>query len=304
MFEGKDPYLVLVIIVVALAAFIIHGAFRSSENRKRRLEFEKALSSSRDDYAKAYASARSKLGERWNIIEIIHDLSPYSLGPAGLPAEITFEQAFEIVRQIRAAQGAPIAIVIHTMGGYSFPSDMIAKALVEHKGRKVTLVPYTAMSGGTLIALATEEVFMGSAAALGPIDTQYWGWPASAYTHLKQAKSLDKIDDSNIMRSYLAEKFEETAVSRAKSRINAKHRASVGDELTTGGRYHGDPISAEEAKKLGINVADKGCPKDAFTLVDAKLRMLALDLEHIVRRSLEVQKEQAVQKNWLGNHPV
>ncbi len=300
--QGHLVTMLLIVVPVIIALILAYLFARAGRIRRHRAEFRAALSRNRDDYAKAYAIAHNKLSERWNVIEIIHDLSPYSLGPAGLPSEITFEQAFEYVRQIRASHNEPVAIVLHTMGGFSFPADMIAKALTEHKGRKVAFVPYTAMSGGTLIALATEEIFMGAAAALGPIDTQYWGLPLSAYQYLKAVKNVDRIEDEYLIRLHLAEKFEQSALERAKNRINAKHARSVADELTKGDRFHGDPISAEEAKNLGINVSQKDFPKDAYVVVDAKLKMLAFDLEQLARNQLEMKSAQRAEKTqrWWG----
>jgi ClpP class serine protease len=284
-------------IALALAALAVVGAVvvlwvRSRKSQKRRIAFQEAQSRDYSYYEKAYQASRAKLGEHWDVIEVIHDLSPYSLGPAGLPEEITFEQAFEIVRQIRAAKDDAIAMVLHTNGGFSMPTDMIAKALWQHKGKKVAFVPYTAMSGGTVIALAADHVEMGLAAALGPIDTQYWGWPASAFEYLKQTKSPDRIDDHHVMMMHVAEKFEKDAVTRASKRINANHRPTVAAALTSGVRYHGDTISAQEAREIGINVATKECPKDIYALVDAKLGMLAKERQQIFRRGLDLKNEQ------------
>ena len=289
--------ILIILVAIVLVAGISYFANKASTKQRSRVEFQKVLSASYADYVKAYDAARRKLSDNWDLIEIIHDMSPYNLGPAGLPAEITFDQAFDVVRKIRAARGGDIAVVLHTTGGFSFPSDMIAKALFQHKGRKVAFVPYTAMSGGTLIALATDEIFMGAAAALGPIDTQYWGLPVSAYKYLKQVKNVDHIEDRFLIMSHLAEKFEESAAARAKSRINQKHGPNVVEELMAGGRYHGDPISAEEARKIGIRVADKECPKEAYSLVDARLRMLAIEAEQVVRRSWELQSTQKSEKS-------
>jgi ClpP class serine protease len=46
----------------------------------------------------------------------------------------------------------------------------IARALRGHKAKVTVLVPHYAMSGGTLIALAADEIVMSRHAVLGPID--------------------------------------------------------------------------------------------------------------------------------------
>jgi len=46
----------------------------------------------------------------------------------------------------------------------------IARAIRGHKGKVTVFVPHYAMSGGTLIALAADEIVMSRHAVLGPID--------------------------------------------------------------------------------------------------------------------------------------
>jgi hypothetical protein len=185
------------------------------------------------------------------------------------------------------------------MGGFSFPAEMIAKAIIEYKGPKVAFVPYAAMSGGTIIALATDEIFMGSAAVLGPIDTQYWGVPLSAFEYLKSVKSADQIDDENLLKLHLAQKFEQTALSRAKSRINAKHGKGVAESLMMSGRFHGDPISAKEAADMEIKVTDKNFPPEAYDLTDAKLKILELDVTELARIQLGLRNSQPAEKSFF-----
>ena len=48
----------------------------------------------------------------------------------------------------------------------------IAKAVRDHKAKVTVFVPHYAMSGGTLIALAADEIVMCAHSVLGPIDPQ------------------------------------------------------------------------------------------------------------------------------------
>jgi Serine dehydrogenase proteinase len=48
----------------------------------------------------------------------------------------------------------------------------IARGLSNHKAKVTVFVPHYAMSGGTLIALAADEIVMSRHAVLGPIDPQ------------------------------------------------------------------------------------------------------------------------------------
>lgn len=64
----------------------------------------------------------------------------------------------------------PLDIVLHTPGGLVLASLQIARAVRNHKGKVTVFVPHYAMSGGTLIALAADEIVMSPHAVLGPVD--------------------------------------------------------------------------------------------------------------------------------------
>src|SRR2546423_841959 len=82
------------------------------------------------------------------------------------------------VRRIRRAGGSTpppqksIEIILHPPGGLVLAASQIARALADHDGRIVAVVPHYAMSGGTLIALAADEIIIDRHAALGPVDPQ------------------------------------------------------------------------------------------------------------------------------------
>ena len=281
----------LVFLAAIAAAFFVAVAIgrlvrnRLSEERENSiLEREKLESKNYAALAADYKNAKRKLERSHSlrgtrVIPIIHDISDGFIGRDGLPKRISFEEAFEVVEQIRTTRNAPIAIVLHTMGGYTFPTEMIAGALKAHTGHKVAYVPYIAMSGGTVIALATEKVFMGKGAALGPIDTQYFGpWPADAFKRLLEEKPKDKISDEVLMASYVVEKYEQTARERACKLLHPNHHrknpaCKVTDQLINGGLSHGERITAKDATDLGITVSNE-CPPEVYQLVDTRLRML------------------------------
>lgn len=284
--------LVLTAVVLGIAGYWL---FVRMTRAVQLIKFKKEVGRGYADFDKAYREAYDKLSEDRAVIELIHDWSDDMLGPAGLPYHITDEQAFEIVRQIKAARHLPIAMILHTLGGYSQPTYLIAKALFQHTGGPVTVyVPYMAMSGGTAIALAAQEIVMGDNASLGPIDTQYWGWPIGAFNELEKKKNADQIEDFFIMLAYVARTFEAGASDRAKKYINANHGPNVAKALIDSGRYHGDGISKDEALKIGLRIAKDDCPNEVYDLVDAKLRMVAIDRARIAQRELELPVTRSV----------
>ncbi|HUB97701.1 MAG TPA: ATP-dependent Clp protease proteolytic subunit, partial [Stellaceae bacterium] len=77
----------------------------------------------------------------------------------------------EVLHAIRmTADDIPLDIVLHTPGGLVLAAVQIAHAVRARKGRVTIFVPHYAMSGGTLIALAADEIVMCPHSVLGPID--------------------------------------------------------------------------------------------------------------------------------------
>jgi ClpP class serine protease len=94
---------------------------------------------------------------------------------------IDIDDAESVLKAIRGTQpGKTIEIILHTPGGLVLAASQIARALRDHDGRVVAVVPHYAMSGGTLIALAADEIVLDGHAALGPVDPQLGQYPAAS----------------------------------------------------------------------------------------------------------------------------
>jgi membrane-bound ClpP family serine protease len=65
----------------------------------------------------------------------------------------------------------PLDLVLHTPGGLLLAATQIARAVLKRKGKVTVFVPHYAMSGGTLIALAANNIVMSEYAVLGPVST-------------------------------------------------------------------------------------------------------------------------------------
>jgi hypothetical protein len=279
---GDYIWLAAVAAAAMLVSYVLYGRMARRSFDDMIASREKLEAKSYGELLKDYKNAVRAIERDWRgtvVIDIIHDITDKWAGRDKLPVRISYEQAFEVAERIRSAKKRPIVVILHTLGGYAFPSEMIAQALKHYPGRKTTYVPYVAMSGGTAIALATDEIHMGPDAALGPIDAQYHGFPAEAYARLIREKSKDQIEDSTLLISYLVEQREKDARDRAFELMNPKHIKDKHDPrrvvnaLMDGAMHHGSRISADIAEKLGIRVV-RNCPKEIYALVDSRLRML------------------------------
>ncbi len=194
------------------------------------------------------------------------------------------EEATDILEKVRTSKGKPIHVVLHTLGGFQMASERIADALVASR-RATAFVPYYAMSGGTEIALAANEIVMDKHANLGPTDVQLYNVPAGDFEQLEKEKGIGELDDATALLAIRARRLKRD-VKAACHRINPNHKRRTGflglfgerscelsEKLNTGHMDHSHRITVKEAMSLGIRVR-AGCPKDVFALVDTRRAQL------------------------------
>lgn len=150
-----------------------------------------------------------KLGEKRgsNVITLIHRQE--SIGLFGIPFYrfIDIDDSEQVLRAIRSTpEDKPIDLIINTPGGLVLAASQIARAIKEHKAKTTVIVPHYAMSGGTLIALAADEILMDPNAVLGPIDPQIKEFPAPSVLKAVEKKGVDKVKDETLIMADIAEK--------------------------------------------------------------------------------------------------
>ncbi len=72
------------------------------------------------------------------------------------------------------AKDQPIALLIHSPGGYARFSYQIASLFRKHCGGFTAVVPRYAKSAATLLSLGANNIIMGQYSELGPLDAQYF----------------------------------------------------------------------------------------------------------------------------------
>ncbi|WP_203293967.1 SDH family Clp fold serine proteinase [Maricaulis parjimensis] len=195
--------------------------------------------------AEAFAKQRGSV-----VLKVIHhEFDEYVDGDTAI-------EAIDIIRT--APADAQIDVILHTPGGIASATQQILHALKNHKGKKTAFVPYRAKSAGTMIALACDEIVMGSSAVLGPIDPQYAWMPAPILAELTQQKSADRISDEMMILSKMAQQAVTEARRFSCDYINDAHKTDgtcdLTNDLINGGRNHDYPILPEEAQKFGCNI--------------------------------------------------
>jgi ClpP class serine protease len=206
------------------------------------------------------------------VIAMIHRQE--TVGFLGVPLYrfIDIQDSEEILRAIRLTpEDTPIDLVLHTPGGLVLASEQIAYALKAHPAKVTVLVPHYAMSGGTLLALAADEILMDAAAVLGPVDPQLGDAPAASILRVASSKPVERIDDRTLIMADVAEKalrhMREVVRGLLVPRVEGKKADTLVEELAGGHYTHDDPITVDEAKALGLPV-QVGLPAEIYSLMD------------------------------------
>lgn len=215
-------------------------------------------------------SIEIKRGTR--VIALIHRQE--SMNFLGFPMRrfIDIQDSEEILRAIKLTDArVPIDLILHTPGGLVLATEQIANALCKHPAKVTVIVPHYAMSGGTLLALAADEIIMDENAVLGPVDPQIGQYPASSILIVLEKKDLNKVDDETIILADIARKAIKQVKNLIKRIVNGNYSSEQGeklaDELASGKWTHDYPISVEEAQQLGLKVSTD-MPAEIYQLMN------------------------------------
>jgi len=206
------------------------------------------------------------------VITMIHRQERIAFMGFPLVRYITIEDSERILRAIRMTpDDMPIDLIIHTPGGLALAATQIASALAKRRAPVRVIVPHYAMSGGTLIALAADEIIMDSNAVLGPLDPQLGQFPAPSILRVAQMKKTELKDETLILAD-VAEK----ALTQMKNTIlriltmkgHEKEKAErIADLLTSGYWTHDYPLTVEVIKELGLSVSTE-VPDEVYELME------------------------------------
>jgi ClpP class serine protease len=195
------------------------------------------------------------------VINLIHRQESFSLFGLPIGRYLDIDDSEEVLRAIDLTDSnMPIDLILHTPGGLVLASQQIAHALLLHPAKVTVMVPHYAMSGGTLIALAADEILLSASAVLGPIDPQIGQQPAASILAAVHLKDISKIDDQTLVLADMSTK----AISQIREAATALLMANgmdravahkVARALSDGRWTHDYPITAEMAKNFGLPVS-------------------------------------------------
>ena len=205
------------------------------------------------------------------LITLIHRQESVSFLGLFMRRFINVEDSEEILRAIRLTpDDVPIDLILHTPGGLVLASEQIARALMKHPAKVTVFVPHSAMSGGTMIALAADEICMDENAVLGPVDPQLGEYPAASVIAAVEMKDVNKVDDETLILADMARKAlrQVRDVVTEILRPKLEEQAETTAEILTGGRWtHDYPLTCDVLRNLGIPV-QCGLPHRIYELME------------------------------------
>ncbi len=209
------------------------------------------------------------------VITMIHRQETMSFLGIPIARYIDIEDSEAVLRAIRMTPPEmPIDMVLHTPGGLVLASEQIAYALKRHTGKVTVFIPHYAMSGGTLVAMAADEIVIDPNAVLGPVDPQLGG-QQGAYPAVSILKALEQPnpnrDDQTLILGDVAKKAIDQVYQTVYILLlkhNPPEKASELAKMLSEGRWtHDYPIDFEQAKEMGLPVNEK-MPREVYDLME------------------------------------
>lgn len=205
------------------------------------------------------------------VITLIHRQEGFSFLGIPFARYIDIDDSEQVLRAIRMTdQSVPIDLILHTPGGLVLAAEQIAEALLKHPARVTVFVPHYAMSGGTMIALAADEIVMDPNAVLGPVDPQLGQYPAASILRVMEQKPIAEIDDQTLIMADVAHKaliqVKRTVAGLLRKHFDEQKSEELAQLLSQGTWTHDYPISVEEARSMGLRVSTE-MPTEVYELM-------------------------------------
>lgn len=211
----------------------------------------------------------------------------YVAGLAGALSQFDVPPFVDLLTDVE--RGADLDLLLHTGGGDVDQAEritMMCRKRVGSDGSFRVIVPDSAKSAGTLIAIGADEIVMGEPSELGPIDPQIEITTASGERMARPAQSfldglnaiIDAVGDAALSAAYFplldkldpalidfckkairrSEELAERALSRYMLRDDPKLARKIAKRLNDSRSYlsHGAVIDAQEALDLGLRILE------------------------------------------------
>lgn len=188
-------------------------------------------------------------------------------------------------------------LLLHTPGGNTAATESLVDYLRSMFDTNIrAIVPQLAMSAGTMIACASNEIVMGAHSSLGPIDPQYGGRPAhGVLEEFKRAHDEIKADNT---RAYvwqpILQKYTPTLIGECEKAVDWSEEMTV--EWLVSGMFKDEIGATKKAKDVVKDLGDHALTKSHARHLSLK-RCQAIGL-----KVKALEDDQALQEAVLSVH--
>ena len=187
------------------------------------------------------------------------------------PISIDYDDIVPIKDQLSNLTGDKIDIILETPGGYAEYAEQIVEYIRRKFSDVAFIIPGAAMSAGTIMAMAGDDILMSPLSSLGPIDAQIFqqGKRFSAHAFLEGLNKIkEEINDTGILNKAYIPILQNVSPGEIQSAQNALDFAK---DLVTGwlSKYkfknwkihssNQQPVAEKDKKKRAAEIADQLC---------------------------------------------
>ena len=222
--------------------------------------FQPVISQRMLEYARQRKIAEIERKHGSRVIALVHRQETMRLFGFPLVKYIDIQDSEEVLRAIHMTdRQVPIDLILHTPGGLVLAAVQIARAIKAHPGKVTVYVPHYAMSGGTLIALAADEIVMSEHAVLGPVDPQLGDMPAASLVKVTEEKPVKDVEDRTLVLADVGRKainqVRDVVEELLAGKLPEERVGEAATRLATGTWTHDYPITPDHARTLGLPVS-------------------------------------------------
>lgn len=206
---------------------------------------------------------------------------------------ITDEDLQAFMEAIHGLKGDKLDLILHTGGGSAEATDAIVTYLRQKFNDIRVIIPQAAMSAGTMLALAADEIIMGKHSFIGPIDPQFilntpvgvQAVPAQAIMEQFKKAQKDCADNPKNLNSWLPmlSQYGPALLVQCQNQIvfgrdlvktwlenymfkgeDGKKAEKISEFLSNHDNFktHGKHISITQAKEIGLKILDLESDQD------------------------------------------
>jgi len=160
-------------------------------------------------------------------------------------------------------KGKPFDLILYTPGGEIFSAVYISRLLSKYQGKIRSFVPTFAMSGGTLLALSTDEIYMNDYSCLGAVDPQLGNLfkfgSARSWKEVLKVKGK-KAEDSSISFKFIGEQYTKSMKilinELIQNKVLTKNKRRLINLLVSGEIEHSFNLTKDVLREFGMDIKD------------------------------------------------